>query len=279
MTKVNVVFLSIIPAYISFEMRASVFRRPQHILLRQRESRVGRFSVLQRDHPRYHSLPCFYMSNNQESDDIDMDSAESFKEGEELAKELYQFARERGIVGFTNPDYVNPSIEKNIATPSRQGDIRNKKKESFVSSERNDAEKESPKRRKKFTGRSGEAPREDDGKVLPSTVVSSSKGFFGDLSEEKGYFSKEGDFLEDPKTKMMRQEFNLVSIWGGERSIFVQVAFALLILGFYLYVGISGGITDGSERVVEEAIDFAEDFASQLSPDVTSADVRGSIWL
>eukprot|EP00593_Proboscia_inermis_P001721 CAMPEP_0171294960 /NCGR_PEP_ID=MMETSP0816-20121228/3513_1 /TAXON_ID=420281 /ORGANISM="Proboscia inermis, Strain CCAP1064/1" /LENGTH=219 /DNA_ID=CAMNT_0011767237 /DNA_START=191 /DNA_END=850 /DNA_ORIENTATION=- len=219
------------------------------------------------------------MSNNQESDDIDMDSAESFKEGEELAKELYQFARERGIVGFTNPDYVNPSIEKNIATPSRQGDIRNKKKDSFVSSERNDAEKESPKRRKKFTGRSGEAPREDDGKVLPSTVVSSSKGFFGDLSEEKGYFSKEGDFLEDPKTKMMRQEFNLVSIWGGERSIFVQVAFALLILGFYLYVGISGGITDGSERVVEEAIDFAEDFASQLSPDVTSADVRGSIWL
>lgn len=51
-----------------------------------------------------------------------------------------------------------------------------------------------------------------------------------------------------PRDKMMRQEFNLVSLASNEVSLIVQGVLVSITLFFAIYIGASGGITDGSDR-------------------------------
>jgi len=90
----------------------------------------------------------------------------------------------------------------------------------------------------------------------------------------------------------MRSEFNLVSFAGGERSILLQLSLALALLGAVLYIGFTGGITDGSERFVLETDEYFNDVAqtiittnedtstsNNIIDEVIRTSQTGSIWL
>jgi hypothetical protein len=102
-----------------------------------------------------------------------------------------------------------------------------------------------------------------------------------------------------PREEMMRSEFNLVSIASNEASLIVQGILVLLLLSFTLYVGMSGGITDGSERFglmegvvndfngLGDNLDFSAgitDTATTSVPEslervITPSGDGGSVWL
>jgi len=112
---------------------------------------------------------------------------------------------------------------------------------------------------KKFTGGGGgtspDPPLDSTG--VPSAGLFSGRGssvFSFPAERVKGDGSPpERLSPDDPRARMMRNEFNLVSRAGSEVSIAAQAAVVLLFLGFAVYVGATGGITDGSERFFMEA--------------------------
>ena len=47
---------------------------------------------------------------------------------------------------------------------------------------------------------------------------------------------------------MMRNEFNLISLASNELTLIAQAVLVLILLSATIYVGATGGITDGSDR-------------------------------
>ena len=75
--------------------------------------------------------------------------------------------------------------------------------------------------------------------------------------------------------RMMEREYRLVE--RAERNLLIQGAFAVLALAFYIYIGISGGITNRSEESLEnfggdDMIPF-----EQVAP--IQRDREESVWL
>jgi len=84
----------------------------------------------------------------------------------------------------------------------------------------------------------------------------------------------------------MRSEFNLVSAASSERSILLQAAAILVTLAFVVYVGTTGGITDGSERFggMEDVGGFIDEFRVSGAGDVvggegTPTEGDGTPWI
>lgn len=112
--------------------------------------------------------------------------------------------------------------------------------------------------RKKFTGAASNVPPRLDSTGSPSAGLFSGRGgsvfSYPDGSMGAGPASASGGDAAAPagdaRSRMMQREFNLVS-WASGAGFYALAALLAVSLVGVLYVGATGGITDGSERFVE----------------------------
>jgi hypothetical protein len=157
---------------------------------------------------------------------------------------------------------------------------------------------------KKFTGRRGEidstgtpsaglfARGNGNGSVYAFPVEK--QGGDGRSSRPTVFSSSSGADVLSPRDRMMRDEMNFVSAASNEATILIQGVLVLVLLGFTLYIGSTGGITDGSERFgtmegminefngLGDSIDFSSLVNDEVAtPPAVAADVvkEGAVWL
>ena len=141
-------------------------------------------------------------------------------------------------------------------------------------------------RRKKFTGAgSSESPRLDS-TGSPSAGLFSGRG--GSVfSYPDGSVGGDAVTPADARSSMMQREFNLVS-WASGAGFYALAALLAVSLAGVVYVGATGGITDGSERFVEASeFNVLGDFTQEgngITPedwkDVVPPKMEGtSVWL
>lgn len=101
--------------------------------------------------------------------------------------------------------------------------------------------------RRKFTGRRGE--RDSTGTPSAGLFSSQSGSIYAiDTGKRSSFTRKSGNTDITQRDSMLRDEINFMSVASNETTIIIQGFIVLLLLGFTLYVGFSGGITDGVER-------------------------------
>lgn len=101
--------------------------------------------------------------------------------------------------------------------------------------------------RRKFTGRAGE--RDSTGTPSAGLFSSQSGSIFAiDAGKRSAFTRKDSNRIRNPKDAMLRDEINFMSVSSNETTIIIQGFLVLLLLGFTVYVGLSGGITDGTDR-------------------------------
>ena len=132
--------------------------------------------------------------------------------------------------------------------------------------------------RKKFTGAASNVPPRLDSTGSPSAGLFSGRGgsvfSYPDGSMGAGPASASGGDAAAPagdaRSRMMQREFNLVS-WASGAGFYALAALLAVSLVGVLYVGATGGITDGSERFVEASeFNVIGDFTSEgngITPD------------
>lgn len=141
-------------------------------------------------------------------------------------------------------------------------------------------------RRKKFTGAgTSEFPRLDS-TGSPSAGLFSGRG--GSVfSYPDGSVGGDAVTPADARSSMMQREFNLVS-WASGAGFYALAALLVVSLAGVVYVGATGGITDGSERFVEASeFNVLGDFTQEgngITPedwkDVVPPKMEGtSVWL
>lgn len=141
-------------------------------------------------------------------------------------------------------------------------------------------------RRKKFTGAgSSDSPRLDS-MGSPSAGLFSGRG--GSVfSYPDGSVGGDAATPADARSSMMQREFNLVS-WASGAGFYALAALLAVSLAGVVYVGATGGITDGSERFVEASeFNVLGDFTQEgngITPedwkDVVPPKMEGtSVWL
>lgn len=202
------------------------------------------------------------------------DNEKEALEGQAMAKEFYEQLRSR------------ESAKTNENRSDRKAEEEEEEESVY---ERKPSSSNVAKKSKKFTGRQGEI----DSTGTPSAGLfdrpqGSVYGYPVESNRVSGTaFSNDGGSRSTMvREQMMQSEYRLASMAGGERSILIQLGLALVALCAVLYVGISGGITDGSERLVVEPdpmpdiIDFANTQSSPTINDVIrTSPSDGSIWL
>jgi len=191
---------------------------------------------------------------------------EETEAGEAMAREFYEQLRTREMES-SEPT----SSESDASSNNRVADT-------------NEKEDLRPKGQK-FTGRQGEI----DSTGTPSAgLFARSNGSVYGYPVERARAGTTMSGRNPVQEQMMQSEYRLASLAGGERSILIQLALALTLLGAVLYVGISGGITDGSERLGLELDEFNEvtqnilDYGQSTTPqvdDVIRTSQTGSVWL
>lgn len=153
-------------------------------------------------------------------------------------------------------------------------------------------EVKSPSKQKKFTGRQGEI----DSSGTPSAgLFSSQNGSVTAFPVEnrnprRSTVYGSSDALSN-RDRMMRDEINFMRVASNEGTIIIQGILVLLLLGFTLYVGSTGGITDGSDRFgalegmvnefngLGENIDFSSLVNGDSTPVAEEVVKEGSLWL
>jgi len=153
-------------------------------------------------------------------------------------------------------------------------------------------EVKSPSKQKKFTGRQGEI----DSSGTPSAgLFSSQNGSVTAFPVEnrnprRSTVYGSSDALSN-RDRMMRDEINFMRVASNEGTIIIQGILVLLLLGFTLYVGSTGGITDGSDRFgaldgmvnefngLGENIDFSSLVNDDSTPVAEEVVKEGSLWL
>ena len=93
----------------------------------------------------------------------------------------------------------------------------------------------------KFTGR--ETSEIDSSSSLNPDVYSLSR-----RDESRRMFSNDGADLLSAKDRIMGTEFDLLRIPTSSTSIIFQAILSLAFLGYAIFVGMSGGITNGADR-------------------------------
>mmetsp|Transcript_5524 Transcript_5524/g.10515 ORF Transcript_5524/g.10515 Transcript_5524/m.10515 type:complete len:238 (+) Transcript_5524:351-1064(+) len=189
------------------------------------------------------------MPQNSEFEDF-QNSDESTSEGRELARQFYQQVEKR--------KQAKNSLDE------EQYDLKN---------DFND----SKDKNKKFTGRRGEI----DSTGTPSAgLFARGNGSVYAFPVEKRAITNRtsGSNMLSPKEKMIRNEINFMNVASSEVTILLQGLLVIVLLLFAVYVGISGGITDGSERF---GVDDSLDFPGLLDDRVSSIEVvkENSVWL
>ena len=128
---------------------------------------------------------------------------------------------------------------------------------------------------KKFTGKSTEA----------GTGINRRRPMENSLFEPSRRSDTTGESNSVSNLQRERErEFNLSSIF--QRTLPIQAAFLFLSLAFVLYVGFSGGITDGSDRSYDDEMDVDIEYLNSIRTDDSSFAptpetnaAKSSVWL
>lgn len=186
------------------------------------------------------------------SDFEDLSSdGDDIKEGKDLAKEFYKQIRLREEA--SPPTKEGNTVRKISKTSSSTLDtIASSKSTKYTGREKGDLDSSGSPSAGLFAGENG---------IVYASPRRSPSGSSNRIS---------------PKDRMMRNEFSLVSIASNEISLLVQMFAVFILLGFTLYIGVSGGITDGSER-----FGLDTDITSLIINDdsIPSTGMSSSTWL
>lgn len=172
-------------------------------------------------------------SNRNSSNNDNNDSNQFNSEGQDLASQFYkqvQLNEQKQRQGMMNTKNSNDQSADDMIERSSNND-------NVI---------------KKFTGRSSfsevtSATASDtdfSGPPVRANPFSSSSSLFSSSSSEPGSAALNEQY---------RTEFNAVNRF--EQTIFLQAGFIVAALIFVIWVGISGGITDGSDRYMEDDTD------------------------
>lgn len=150
------------------------------------------------------------------------------------------------------------SPPKSPLSPEDEANIRNRdafatRREVQVSEGGTPTSSSSSSSRKKFTGAAANSPRLDS-TGSPSAGLFSGRGgsvfSYPDGASSSAIPQQKQQQPRDARSRMMRSEFNLVSRASGV-GLYALAALLAFSLVAVVYVGATGGITDGSERFVE----------------------------
>lgn len=200
-------------------------------------------------------------------------------EGKELAKQFYEQLKQR-----------EEASKNNINKSMRSDELENYEVKQNLSKSKN----------KKFTGRAGEIDSTGkpsaglfaggNGSVYASFPADGQGRTSGRNNNGRSAYASSGALSQ--RDKMMRDEINFMRVASSEATIIVQGILVLLLLGFTLYIGSTGGITDGSDRFgafdgminefngMGESIDFSAIVNDDASTVITADTVKeGSVWL
>merc|ERR1712129_546815 len=88
---------------------------------------------------------------------------------------------------------------------------------------------------------------------------SSSAGLFTERGKSAFFSTSQSrmdsnGYENNAKKRIAEQEFSLVNLATGERTILIQAAICMILLVFYLYIGFIGGITGNG--FMDAAVDF-----------------------
>lgn len=240
-------------------------------------------SVLDHSHLHRHSFKLkrtFSFVNKASANDFDdfapSNDDNAGDDGKDLAREFYKQVQKRELAerksGRPSEMETNMDMDDDNATW--------------------EVAKKSSSSSKKFTGRRGEI----DSSGTPSAGLFASQNGSVYASSRRSAFaasttaSTTTDMLS-PRDRMMRDEINFMRIASNEATIVVQAILVVILLCFTLYIGSTGGITDGSDRfgamegMVNEFNGLGEsiDFSSLITDDaaVAAGEVvkEGSLWL
>ena len=172
------------------------------------------------------------------------------KDGEALAKDFYDQLRKR-----------EQDLKKTKGESSEGSQIESLSNQEFLSRIVEKDSYQSSNDQAPFSRRSSdEAP-----KVKFTGRQSSSPSLFS---------SSSGGSARSPREIMMEREYNLVD--RAERNIAFQAVLAVAALAFYIFVGLSGGISSGDAVVDDFGADDEIPF-EQLIP--VQTDRETSVWL
>jgi len=189
----------------------------------------------------------------------DLDSAESYDEGAELAKELYERVRvlelQKKLV----------SEEEQQRRDTRNAELRELNREPF--SRRKEVSSAGPKRDTPAASRSMNRNTSSffsSSSSADNNANNNNGGFFNIGGSD--LFSSNGNVNADmsPAQRQQQQRVGrfdsnpLLDAASAEKNILLQAAFVSVLLIVAIGIGMTGGITDGSERVFEDAV-FAGD--------------------
>lgn len=205
--------------------------------------------------------------NDGNSDDFDdfSSSIDEIQAANDLAKEFYQQVklREKKSLQSSSSASSNPSAPSDIQTWEMKSSKTFNTRTGRNSNSNNNNNNETKKKSRKFTGRLGDV----DSTGTPSAgLFATQNGSVYAVPEKRPSFGSSTRTTSDGRSnrvaerlssssstttvreQMMRQEFNLVSVASNELTIVVQAVLVMILLSFAIYIGITGGITDGSDR-------------------------------
>lgn len=218
-----------------------------------------RNSILNRAPAQLNPRSTLRISPNSEFEDFQSNNDDSSLEGQELARQFYKQVEQR--------KRANKSIDQ------EQYEMKN---------DLNDGDDNS----KKFTGRRGEI--DSTGTPSAGLFARGNGSVYAFPVERRGGRgrSTSSDVLS-ARDRMMEKEINFMNFASNEVTIVLQGILVVILLVFAVYVGISGGITDGSERFsgaeefMYEVNDRSEsvDFSGFGLPDSVGIVNQDSVWL
>ena len=188
-------------------------------------------------------------NNGQDFDDFSLDEMEA---ANDLAKQFYQQIKLR-----------EEQQEKSSSSSEETWEI--KKQDSSSSTTQNKNNKTTPERKnRKFTGRYSTGDLDSTGTpsaglfatqngtvyAVPGKSLQSSIQYSSNrrMNSNSRMISSASSDRMSPRDRMMEQEFNLVGVASNEFTLIIQGVLVTALLSFAIYIGLSGGITDGSDR-------------------------------
>jgi len=162
----------------------------------------------------------------------DLDRTDAFPEGDDLAKELYEIIKIREF----REKLENDNFQERMKIEEAEKRAINNAPFSYRKEVR--LGKDVPKLSSSSFTNTNNANTND-------------AGFFSGGPENSLFRTKNNlgrsniNSNNSVRDNMMQQEFNLLEQSSSENGILLQAGFVLVLLTFYLYVGMTGGITDG----------------------------------
>jgi hypothetical protein len=195
------------------------------------------------------------LSNNNDFDDFSMEEVQA---ANELTKEFYQQIKLRQELSSNDSDDNNNNDNNNGDGSDETWEMKSNQSQpkSSTSSSKN----------RKFTGRFSQGDLDSTG--TPSAgLFATQNGSVYAVPTKRPLFARQSSSSTtsqtttninnknndnkpplSPRDKIMTQEFNILSIASNEITLLVQILFVSITLCFAIYIGVSGGITDGSDR-------------------------------